>query len=350
MAARFWVTTLVTRYGVWPLVLLAIVGLLSGLWLWQKTTHIQKEFERRALESGTQAMQAKVSARQAQEDLLAVSSRLALLEARLGEVSLQRGQLEELMQSLTRSRDENLVVDIDSALRLAQQQAELTGSAEPLLAALKSADQRLARTAQPRLNPLRRALANDLDRVKSAAVMDIPALLNKLDDLTRMVEDLPLVNGTPKAAGSRDSGRALDLSPELPSKAVINRPTTGAVQGWWLGVWQEVQNQTLGLLRVSRIEHPEAALLAPEQTFFLRENLKLKLLNARMALLSRRIEAARTGLIDVQSGLSRYFDPTSQQTQTAAVLLQQITVQIKPNQLPRLDESMAALLSATTGR
>jgi len=57
------------------------------------------------------------------------------------------------MQSLSRSRDENLVVDIESSLRLAQQQAQLTGSVEPLLASLKSAELRVARAAQPRLTP-----------------------------------------------------------------------------------------------------------------------------------------------------------------------------------------------------
>lgn len=94
---------------------------------------------------GTQAVEARTIAQQAQDVARETSARLAVTEARVGEVALQRGQLEELMQSLSRSRDENLVVDIDAGLRLAQQQAQLTGSLQPLVAALKSASQHRAR-------------------------------------------------------------------------------------------------------------------------------------------------------------------------------------------------------------
>ena len=74
------------------------------------------------------------------------------------------------MQSLARSRDENLVADIEAALRVALQQSALTGSAEPLVAALQQADERLARSNQPRLERVRRAIARDLDRVQAASV------------------------------------------------------------------------------------------------------------------------------------------------------------------------------------
>jgi hypothetical protein len=71
------------------------------------------------------------------------------------------------MQSLSRSRDENLVVDIESAIRLAQQQAQLTGSVQPLLAALNSAEQRLTKVAQPRLAPVLRAVTRYIERIKA---------------------------------------------------------------------------------------------------------------------------------------------------------------------------------------
>jgi uroporphyrin-3 C-methyltransferase len=99
------------------------------------------------------AAEARASAKSPQELVRETAARLAVAEVRLSEVALQRSQLEDLIQSLSRSRDENLVVDIESALRLAQQQAQLTGSVEPLVATLKSADQRITRAAQPRLGP-----------------------------------------------------------------------------------------------------------------------------------------------------------------------------------------------------
>ena len=48
--------------------------------------------------------------------------------------------------------------------------------------------------------------------------------------------------------------------------------------------------QARNLVRVSRIDEPEAVLLAPEQGFFVRENVKLKLINARLEVLSRQVE------------------------------------------------------------
>jgi uroporphyrin-3 C-methyltransferase len=113
---------------------------------------------------------------------------------------------------------------------------------------------------------------------------------------------------------------------------------------------QLVRDEVRGLLRVSRVEQPEAALLSPEQTFFLRENFKLKLLNARLGLLARQLESSRTDLADASMSLNKYFDATSRKTQTAVALLQQVQGQMKTLQLPRVDETLAALTTAAAGR
>ena len=119
--------------------LLALGGLASSALLWQKLNHIQEQLARQSADSGALANQAQATAREAQDLARDAAARLTVAETRLGEVALQRTQLEELMQSLSRSRDETLVVDIESALRLAQQQAELAGNLQPLVVALKSA-------------------------------------------------------------------------------------------------------------------------------------------------------------------------------------------------------------------
>ena len=343
----------------WALLLaaMAALALLLSALLWQKLSTIQEELARRSLDSGAQAIEARTLARQAQDSTRELSARLALQETRLSEVNLQRTQLEELMQSLSRSRDENLVVDIESALRLAQQQAQLAGSAEPLIAALKSAEQRLTRAAQPRLNPLQRALAKDLDRIKAATVNDVPQLLIKLDELGRLTDELPIAN----AMLMSQSAPTSVARPASASKSGANSPTQSdstwmlwldklALAGWWQRLVTGLQDDAGKLLRVSRIDHPEAALLSPEQAFFLRENLKLRLLNARMGLLSRQIDSARADLVSAGVWLGKYFDPGSRKTQTAVQLLQQIQGQLKTGELPRLDESLSALATAAAGR
>jgi uroporphyrin-3 C-methyltransferase len=328
--------------------------LLSGL-LWQKLGTIQEELARRSIDSGAQSIEARTLARQAQEGTRELSARLAIQETRISEVSLQRTQLEELMQSLSRSRDENLVVDVESALRLAQQQAQLTGSAEPLLAALKSADQRLSRAAQPRLNPLQRAIAKDMDRIKAATLTDVPVLMLKLDELARMADELPVANAM--VAGNSARAASAPVAPARASSAPAteNKPSMLVFDKLSLNAWSQrtldnLREEARKLLRVSRIDQPEAALLSPEQSFFLRENLKLRLLNARLALLSRQTDSVRADLASANAWLGKYFDPHSRKTQAAAQLLAQVQGQLRTSELPRLDETMAALATAAAGR
>jgi uroporphyrin-3 C-methyltransferase len=335
------------------------------LLLWQKLSHVQEELVRRSADTGTQAVEALTLARQAQDSSRDLAARLAVTENRLSEVSLQRGQLEDLMQRLSRSRDDNLVIELEANLRLAQQQAQLTGSAEPLLAALKAAEQRLVRAALPRLSPVQRAIVKDAERIKSAALTDVPALLFKLDELVRQIDELPTVNdvllGTNQAAAAlaAPSPEPLETPASSPSSTgSVAVARTGlsrfvdaqAVSNWSARVWQGLRNEAQSLLRVSRIDQPEAALLAPGQAYFLRENIKLKLLNARLALLSRQTDAARSDLASVQTSLSRYFDASSRKTQAAKALLLQTQAQLRTGELPRFDETLAALATAATGR
>ncbi len=344
--------------------MLAVAALLVSGLLWQKLSNIQEELARRSLESGARSIEARTLAEAAQDSAAQVTARLALQESRISEVSLQRTQLEELMQSLSRSRDENLVVDVESAIRLAQQQAQLTGSAEPLIAALRSADQRLTRAAQPRLNPLQRAIAKDTERIKAASLTDVPVLMMKIDELTRLADDMPVANALV------ESGARAEVNPGASGRPKPAEPKPGdtapspAAEGMNVLAWFDkermlggvrtaianVREEARRLLRVSRIDQPEAALLSPEQAFFLRENFKLRLLNARLGLLSRQTDTARADLANAALWLGKYFDATSRKTQAAKELLQQVQSQLKTSELPRLDETMAALNTAAAGR
>lgn len=321
--------TLVLVLGAIALVAL----LLSGL-LWQKFSLMQEQLARQSADSGYNSQEARSMARQAQELARETAARQAVMDARLSEVALQRSQLEELMQSLSRSRDENLVVDIESAVRLAQQQAQLTGSVEPLLAALKSAEQRLTRAAQPRLAALQRAIARDMGRIKGTTVSDTPTLLVRLDEVVRMADELPLANAVAPAASTGS------LKPQHDEGVV----------SWWQRSLKILADEMRGLVRVSRIEQPEAALLSPEQSFFLRENLKLRLLNARLGLLARQLDASRADLAAAAAMIHKYFDPAARKTLAASALLQQMQGQMKTLELPRVDDTLAALATAAAGR
>jgi len=324
----------------------ALVALIVSVLLWQRLSGIQEQLARQSADSGALAIEARTMARQAQDVSQETAARLAVAETRVSEVALQRGQLEELMRSLSRSRDENLVVDVESTLRMAQQQTQLTGSLEPLVAALRSAHQRIDRAAQPRLAPVLRAIERDQDRIGRAAVTDTAGLLGRIDDLVRQVDELPLLNAVAQAGATRRMAAAQAAGESAPI-STAGMPRWQAVL---VTAWEVVRDEARGLLRISRIDRPEAVLLAPEQAFFLRENLKLKLLNARLGVLARQIDSARSDLAAASAALNKYFDPASRRTQAAATTLQQAQAHMKTAELPALDDTLAALATAAAGR
>ena len=338
------------------LIALCTVSMLASVSLWLKLSDIQAALARQSADATAVAVEGRTLAKSALDTVREMATRQALLETRLQEVALQRGQLEELIQSLSRSQNDNLLVDVDSALRLAQQQAFVTGSLEPLLAALKSAEQRVQRAAQPRLSPLLRALGKDIERVKSANVADTPSLLIKLDELVRLVDDLPLANAVATVASSPKSGSATLATRPLKSGEAANQQSgSGLMAAWpnWLRqIASATRDEARSLVRVSRIDTPEAALLSPEQSFFARENMKLKLLNARLALLSRQFDITRNDLASASSLAARYFDGNARAMQQANGLIVQLQNQLKTAAQPRIDDTLSALatMSAATGK
>ena len=322
---------------------------LGGAWLgWsaqQRLQQLESELVKRQEQSQDEAKEAKLLSRQAQDNARDAAAKVALLETRLAEVTLQRGQIDELVKSMSRSRDETLVIDVEANLRVALRQATLTGSAEPLVSALQTADERISRAQQPRLESVRRAIAKDLERLKSTRVADLSVLAVRMDDAVRMVDDLPLLS---------DPGDRSAEPPALPGSAPVNhgpRKTAKAARGasqaassphesdepaWSARVldWSQKAGQTVwqearSLVRLTRINQPEAMLIAPEQAFFLRENLKLRLLNARLALLSRQFDTAQADLRDSQDVLNHYFDARSRKVSSAIDLVRQVAGQAR---------------------
>jgi len=338
------------------LVLLIVIALVQAWSAQQRVRTLEQELVRRQQDSGRQSGEAQVMARQAQEVARDSAAKVALLEAKLAEVAIQRSQLEDLIQSLSRSRDENVLVDIDAGLRVAQQQSAITGSAEPLVAALKQADERLARYSQPRLDGVRRAIARDIDRVKSVGVADIGGLSIKVDEVVRLVDELPLLaQAEPRREPVKPAASAPRPSARSASPAGQGAPTPvggglAELSDRLGALFDRVWGETRSLVRVNRIDNPDAMWLAPEQAFFLRENLKLRLLNARLAVLSRQFDAAQADLQSAQQALERYFDRSSRRTTVALELVKQVSAGARQVVLPRPDDTLAALATAAAGR
>lgn len=341
--------------GMVLLAVLAFAALAVAIGTQQRLRGLERELVKRQQSSQDDSAEARMLSHQALDASREAAAKVALLDARVSEATLQRSQLEDLIQSLSRSRDENVVADVESSLRVAQQQTLITGSAEPLVAALKQSDDRLARYNQPRLERVRRAIAHDLDRVKATSVVDIASLTVKLDEVVRQIDELPLVTEPRKAAAPAAPARAARRAAVVASAASTpSAPARAAWAQWVTDRWDElatpVWNEVRTLVRVSRIDTPEAALVAPEQAFFLRENVKLRLLNARLALLSRQFDTAQADLRDAQSAIDRYFDHGARRFASTSELLRQVVAQARQVSIPRPDETFAALTAAAAGR
>jgi len=385
------------------MLVVALVALLLSGMLWQRLDRIQQELAKRSASVAEESEQSLETAHEAKAQVQELQARLTLAEVKLSEVSLQRTQLEELMLSVSRSRDDTLVLDIESGIRLAMQQAELTGSTQPMLSALQAATRRIDKSAQPRLNPVQRAMARDMDRIKASTVADLPMLAARLDELSRSVDEWVLTNDVSrqrgvggkavKPKGATGAGAAPEatgavlpaVGPEIeatrepgskdgakdtvdaagrkttpakgkaPVEPEVQAPSTGwmswsagtAVLSRWLEpVWHGVRD----LVRVSRIDEPEAVLLSPQQSVFLRENLKLRLLNVRLSLLSRQVTAARADMQYIKTALSKYFDPNYPSNKLAMQSLDEALQASKALDLPRPDDTLAALATAAGGR
>jgi len=337
---------------------MSVAAFVSAWHTQQRVKSLEQELVRRQQTSQVEATEAKVAAKQALDSVRDLNGKVGVLDERVAESQMQRSQVEDLIQSLSRSRDENVLADVEASVRVAMQQAALTGSTDPIVSILKQSDERLARYNNPRLERVRRAIARDLDRVRTASAVDVPSLTIRLDEAVRMVDELPLVS-TPERATA--AGRAAAASAPAVRAAAKAASAASAVPGaplpaWvaslehaWEGFTVPFLTEMKQAVRVTSIEHPEAALMTPEQSFFLRENLKLRLLNARLAILSRQFDLSQADLQQAQTALDRYFDHGSRRVVAVSELLRQVSAQAKQVSFPRPDDTLAAISAAVAG-
>lgn len=338
---------------------MSVAAFVSAWHTQQRVKSLEQELVKRQQTSQDDATEARLLSKQALDSVRDANGKLGVLDERVAESQLQRSQVEDLIQSLSRSRDEDVLADVEAALRVAMQQAALTGSTDPIVAVLKQSDERLARYNNPRLDRVRRAVARDLDRVRTASVVDVPSLSIRLDEAVRLVDELPLVSAPERATAA---GRAAAVAAaqhgvtalrpaSAPSGAALAPPPAwvASLERAWEGFSVPFLGELQQAVRVTSIEHPEAMLMTPDQSFFLRENVKLRLLDARLSILSRQFDLAQADLQQAQTALDRYFDRSSRRVVAVSDLLRQVSVQAKQVSFPRPEDTLAAIAAAVAG-
>jgi uroporphyrin-3 C-methyltransferase len=303
---------------------LAVLGVLLA-WAWWTTRSelgaVREELALRLRDSDKEAREARTVAREAQDGVRDTQARIGALEAKLLESQSQQLALESLYAELSRSRDEWVLADVEQSVAIAAQQLQLAGNVQAALVALESADARLARADRPHLIGLRKAIARDIERLKAAPALDVPGMTLRLDQVIAAVDALPLL---------------VDGRGQADAKAAHGEDATS---GGWRSFWQEFK----GLVRVQRLDAADASLLAPESRYFLRENLKLRLLHARLALLQRDENAFRADVRAATAWLNRYFDARQKPVANAVATLGQLNVAAVNVELPSIADSVNAV-------
>ncbi len=320
------------RRRAWPLalaLLLAAAALLVNALLWQRVEAMKAALAGQSREMAAHAEAAAADARQARDVAQSTAARMNGAEERVADMARWRAQLQELLGDAVPAHDENMAVELETALLEAQSQAQLSGRAEPLLAALRTAERRLARNIDPRLLPAARAVAQDLERLRAAPAVDEAALLARIARLASQVHAWPAVASLVHAAAPIEKAAS---APSLPDGAP-----------WWRRALHAAGQEARALVRVSSIGRADAAQLAPAQVMLVRERLRLHLQGARLALLGHSYEAARSDLAAAAALLGEWFEPDSRRVQAALQELDTLQRQCEAAPLPGAQASLRAL-------
>jgi uroporphyrin-3 C-methyltransferase len=309
------------------LVLLAVI--VAALWFDTRgrIDATRDELARRLRDIESESRDARSLARQAQEGLRDAQAKIGALEAKLAESQNQQVALEALYQELARNRDEWQLAEIEQVLAIAQQQLQLSGNVRAALLALQLAESRLSRADRPQFLPVRRALARDIERLKALPSLDVPGLSLALDRLAASVDALPLA-----------FDERIERAASAKSAKAATAPDEGFLKRFGGEIWRELRQ----LVEVRRVD-AEPPLLPPQQAWFLRENLKLRLLNARVSLLTRDEAGYREDLRTAQNWIQRYFDARAKGSLAALAQLKQLSSASVSFEPPSIADSLEAV-------
>jgi uroporphyrinogen III methyltransferase/synthase len=287
----------------------------------------QKSLDAQAADTRMKTDQALASTHQ-------VDTQLAQLEGKLADAQSAQQALQQQYQDLARNRDAWLFDEVDQMLSSASQQLQLTGNTQLALIALQSADERLATSQSVQAVAVRKALAQDIDKLRVAPSVDLTGLAIKLDDAIAKIDALPLAGEARVAhpAAQPAAGATTAAAPDEPRWKV-----------WWDDFAAAAGRQLRGLVQVRRIDNADAMLASPDQGYFVRENVKLRLLTARLSLLARNEPAMKADLHAAQASLGKYFDQSSKDTQTVEDLLKQIDGASLTVAVPNIGTSLNAV-------
>lgn len=309
--------------------LTAFAAFALAVWQWHDSRGqldtLRQELAQKLAEVETQTRDGQLIAKQVRDAGDEARVKIGVLENKLADSQNQQVALEALYQELSRNRDEWTFAEIEQSLQLASQQLQLAGNVKAALIALANAETRLQRMDHPQLAPLRKTLSRDIERLKVLPHVDAVGISVRIDTLITVVDALPL---------------AMEARP-MPGPA----SAAGADSNPWMRFWREAWGEIRQMVRIQHMDKPDVPLLAPSQSFFLRENLKLRLIGARLALLTRDQTSYKADLKAASDWLARYYDTNDKSVGTALAALRALHDSEITIEVPEIGATLEALRS-----
>lgn len=322
----------------WAALLLAALGCVLAVVVWQRNEKLVREAARRWQDAEQRVAQLETQLKAAQDQARDLASRSLLLDGKVGEVVGQQAQLERMYRNIAQNSLDVVLADVENSISIAAQQLLVGSNVAGALLALQDADSMLRRVDQGSVSVLRKLVARDIERLKALPTVDISSMAARLDAVASGIDQLPMLAGSPVAQGNTAAS-------DKPQSGPMGRITESGLRGW-----NSLTQELLALLRVTRVDTPDALLLAPNQQYFVRENLRLTLLSARLALLSRNETVFRGDLDRAIKWLSEYYDRDSRAVVTAGNSLKQLQGSKVSLELPSLAESISAVRAQRSAR
>lgn len=312
--------------------ILVVIALLTLAWQWLNTRHRFNEVEKslsQKLEAYQENNQQSLAlAKQAEERSTEANARTIILQQKLEESRDQQDVLQTLYDQLAENREATAVAEVEQLLTIANQQLQLVGNVKTALLALQAADKRLEPLNLPRANQLRETLAVEIESLRKLPQVDVLGMSAQLETLASLCATIPLI-----------SGRQPTFNANAAQENPASTKNLNAFQKAAYPIWNDIKN----LVTVERIDKPEPPLLSTDHTFYLRENLKLRLLTARIALLQHDEASYKADLATVKTWINQYYDAKHPNALLAFKQLKKLSGNNIDIQLPQLTESIAAV-------
>jgi len=268
---------------------------------------------------------------QAASDAARIEQRMATLEQQWASAQSDADTAGGL-DALVRERREALAaVDIERLIELAQMQLRSGAPNSVAIEALTAADARLARLSGAAPRRVQAAIHRDLARLRAAADVDVPSQAARVDALLSQVGAWPLL-----ADASRPALRTTPLPPAATPAARREDATGARVRAWF-------EREFGDLLRIRRVDTPEALVLDPAQQQLARERARISLLAIRQGLLARNGAMVQAEALSLQSLLRQYFDRGNSEVDAAIGQARALAAEAASAAAPSLDESLRAV-------